>query len=634
MADERIIGIDLGTTNSCVAVMDGKDPVVIPNSEGSRTTPSYIGFSDSNERLVGQVGKRQAATNPENTIYSMKRLMGRRYDSAEAERQRVTCSYEIVEADNGDAWVSARGKIISPPELSAIILGEMRRVAETYLGETVNRAVVTVPAYFNDAQRQATSDAGKIAGLEVERIINEPTAAALAYGMDNEHAVNKRIAVYDLGGGTFDISILDIEDGVFSVRSTSGDTFLGGEDFDQRLVEHLANGFQNEHGIDLRGDKMALQRLKETSERAKHELSSSIETEINLPFIASDSSGPKHLVATIERNEFEDLVHDLVENTFKPCKQALEDAGVGVGDIDEILLVGGMTRMPLVQRTVEEFFGKKPIRGVNPDEVVAVGAAIQGSILSGEIDEVLLLDVTPLSLGVETGGRVFTRLINRNTTIPTRKRQIFTTSMDNQNFVPIHVLQGERQMAANNKTLAKFELTGIPPAPRGVPQIQVTFDIDANGIVSVAARDLGTGKEQTIRVTAAIGLKEVDIERIIGEAESMRQDDESRKELAEARIEAESLIYTSERAVEEYGGVVTVEDLDLIQADIAALKGAMKEDDVDLVREFRSQLETSAFRIAEAMYAGVEADSDGFEKTVPSDGDDPEEDGGSDPVEA
>ncbi len=493
---------------------------------------------------------------------------------------------------------------------------------------------MTVPAYFNDAQRQATSDAGKIAGLEVERIINEPTAAALAYGMDNEHAVNKRIAVYDLGGGTFDISILDIEDGVFSVRSTSGDTFLGGEDFDQRLVEHLANGFQNEHGIDLRGDKMALQRLKETSERAKHELSSSIETEINLPFIASDSSGPKHLVATIERNEFEDLVHDLVENTFKPCKQALEDAGVGVGDIDEILLVGGMTRMPLVQRTVEEFFGKKPIRGVNPDEVVAVGAAIQGSILSGEIDEVLLLDVTPLSLGVETGGRVFTRLINRNTTIPTRKRQIFTTSMDNQNFVPIHVLQGERQMAANNKTLAKFELTGIPPAPRGVPQIQVTFDIDANGIVSVAARDLGTGKEQTIRVTAAIGLKEVDIERIIGEAESMRQDDESRKELAEARIEAESLIYTSERAVEEYGGVVTVEDLDLIQADIAALKGAMKEDDVDLVREFRSQLETSAFRIAEAMYAGVEADSDGFEKTVPSDGDDPEEDGGSDPVEA
>ncbi len=634
MADERIIGIDLGTTNSCVAVIDGKDPVVIPNSEGSRTTPSYIGFSDSNERLVGQVGKRQAATNPENTIYSMKRLMGRRYESEEAERQRAMCPYRIVEADNGDAWISVRGKKISPPELSAIILTEMRQVAETYLGETVNRAVVTVPAYFNDAQRQATSDAGKIAGLDVERIINEPTAAALAYGLDNKHAGNQRIAVYDFGGGTFDISILDIEDGVFSVRSTSGDTFLGGEDFDQRLVEHLANGFKSEHGIDLRGDKMALQRLKEASERAKHELSSSISTEINLPFIASDSSGPKHLVATIERNEYEDLVQDLVDNSFKPCKQALDDAGIGVGDIDEILLVGGMTRMPLVQRTVEEFFGKKPLRGVNPDEVVAVGAAIQGAILSGEIDEVLLLDVTPLSLGVETGGGVFTRLIERNTTIPTRKRQVFTTSMDSQNFVPIHVLQGERQMAANNKTLAKFELTGIPPAPRGVPQIQVTFDIDANGIVSVSARDLGTGKEQTIRVTAATGLKEADIERIVGEAESLRLDDELRKELAEARIEAESLIYTSERAVEEYGGVVTVEDLDLIQADIAALKGAMKEDDVDLIREFRSQLETSAFRIAEAMYAGVEADSDGFEETVPSDGDDPGEDGGSGPIEA
>ncbi len=634
MADDRLIGIDLGTTNSCVAVIDGKDPVVIPNSEGSRTTPSYIGFSESNERLVGHVGKRQAATNPENTIYSMKRLMGRRFDSAEAERQRTTCPYEIVEADNGDAWVSARGKIISPPELSAIILGEMRQVAEAYLGETVSRAVVTVPAYFNDAQRQATSDAGKIAGLDVERIINEPTAAALAYGLDNESTGKKRIAVYDLGGGTFDISILDIEDGVFSVRSTSGDTFLGGEDFDQRLVEHLADGFKSEHGIDLRGDKMALQRLKETAERAKHELSSSIETEINLPFIASDSSGPKHLVATIERNAFEDMVHDLVENSFKPCNQAIEDAGIGVDDIDEILLVGGMTRMPLVQKTVEEFFGKKPLRGVNPDEVVATGAAIQGAVLSGDIDEVLLLDVTPLSLGVETGGGVFTRLIERNTTIPTRKRQIFTTSMDNQNFVPIHVLQGERQMAANNKTLAKFELTGIPPAPRGIPQIQVTFDIDANGIVSVSARDLGTGKEQTIRVTAATGLKEADIERIVGEAESLRQDDELRKELAEARIEAESLIYTSERAVEEYGGVVTVEDLDLIQADIAALKGAMKEDDVDLIREFRSQLETSAFRIAEAMYAGVEGDSDGFEETAPSDGDDPEENGGSGPIEA
>jgi molecular chaperone DnaK len=621
MADDRIIGIDLGTTNSCVAVMEGKDAVVIPNAEGSRTTPSVVGITATGERLVGQVGKRQAVSNPENTVYSVKRLMGRSATSVEAKRQKEMCPYKIVAHDNGDAWIEAHGKKMSPPEISAIVLGEMRAVAESYLGEKISRAVITVPAYFNDAQRQATKDAGLIAGLTVERIINEPTAAALAFGLDKKGTASGRIAVYDLGGGTFDISVLEIADGVFTVRSTSGDTFLGGEDFDQRLVDHFAAKFQEENGIDLKKDKMALQRLKEAAERAKHELSSSTTTELNLPFIAADASGPKHLIATLERAQLEELVEDLVQRTFAPCGQALKDAGAAVKDIDEVLLVGGMTRMPLVQRAVEEYFGKKPLRGLNPDEVVAIGAAVQGAVLLGQVEEVLLLDVTPLSLGLETGGGVFTKLIERNTTVPTRKRQVFTTSVDNQNFVPIHVLQGERPMAADNTTLARFELTGIPPAPRGVPQIQVTFDIDANGIVSVSARDLGTNKEQTVRVTAHSGLSDRDIQRIITDAEEQRAKDESRKDLAEARLEAESLLYTSERAAEEYGGVVSRDDLALILSDIAALKEAVQGEDPLRIRELKTQLEASAFRIAEAMYANVQPADDAIVMDGPPAGD-------------
>jgi molecular chaperone DnaK len=605
--------------------MEGKDAIVIPNGEGSRTTPSVVGITETGERLVGQVGKRQAVSNPENTIYSVKRLMGRAATSPEATRQKDMCPYKIVASDNGDAWIEARGKRMSPPEISAMVLAEMRAVAESYLGCKISRAVITVPAYFNDAQRQATKDAGLIAGLTVDRIINEPTAAALAFGLDKAGKASGRIAVYDLGGGTFDISILEIADGVFTVKSTSGDTFLGGEDFDQRLVDHFAARFQEEHGIDLRKDKMALQRLKEAAERAKHELSSSTTTELNLPFIAATASGPKHLIAPFERQELEELVDDLVQRTFEPCAQALKDAGVTVKDIDEILLVGGMTRMPLVQRAVEEFFGKKPLRGLNPDEVVAIGAAVQGAVLLGQVEEVLLLDVTPLSLGLETGGGVFTKLIERNTTVPTRKRQTFTTSIDNQNFVPIHVLQGERPMAADNTTLAKFELTGIPPAPRGVPQIQVTFDIDANGIVSVSARDLGTNKEQTVRVTAHSGLSDRDIRRIITEAEEQRLKDEGRKDLAEARLEAESLLYTSERAAEEYGGVVSRDDLALILSDIAALREAVAGEDADRVRELKAQLESSAFRIAEAMYTNVQPADD----AMVMDGAPPEEGDGS-----
>jgi molecular chaperone DnaK len=604
MAEDRIIGIDLGTTNSCVAVTEGEDPVVIPNAEGSRTTPSVVGFTESGEHLVGQVAKRQAVTNPENTVFAIKRLMGRRFDSSEAEQQRKLAPYGIVEADNGDAWIEVRGKKMSPPEVSSILLRQLRETAEAYLGQEVKRAVVTVPAYFNDSQRQATKDAGLMAGLEVERIINEPTAAALAHGKESGN--DERIAMYDLGGGTFDISILEIEQSVFSVKSTAGDTFLGGEDFDRRIVDHLADVFLEEQGIDLREDRMSLQRLKEAAERAKHELSSALETEINLPFIAADDSGPKHLVHTMERIRLEELVEDLVRRSFEPCEQALKDAGLGVDEVDEVLLVGGMTRMPLVQQLVEEFFGKKALRGINPDEVVAVGAGIQGAVLGGEAEEVLLLDVTPLSLGVETGGGVFTKLIERNTTIPTRKKQIFTTSVDGQSFVPVHVLQGERPMARDNTSLARFELTGIPPAPRGVPQIQVAFDIDANGIVSVSARDLGTKKEQAVRVAAGSGLSKAEIERVIAEAESRRDEDEALKRLAEIRVAAESLIYTTERAVEEYGDAVGDDVLEVIRADMQSLREAVEQEDAELIGQLKSQLEASAFRIAEAMYADVD----------------------------
>ena len=603
----KIIGIDLGTTNSCVSVVENGEAIVIPNAEGARTTPSIIGFTEAGERRVGQVAKRQAVTNAQNTVYGVKRMMGRAFDSDATRRQMAHVPYEIVASERGDAAVRVFDRSYSPPEISAMVLEAMRTIAESYIGSTITEAVITVPAYFDDAQRQATKAAGKIAGLDVKRIINEPTAAAIAYGFDRK-SQNERIVVYDLGGGTFDVSILELSDGVFSVRAVGGDTYLGGEDFDDAVIDHLARKFQAETGIDLLEDRIALQRLKEQSERARHELSSSLETEINLPFIASDSTGPKHLVTTFKRNELELLVEDLVERTLAPCEQALKDAGLTVKDIQEVILVGGMTRMPLVQKRVEEFFGKKPHKGVNPDEVVAIGAALQGAALSGEVQEVLLLDVAPLSLGVETGGGVFHKLIPRNTTIPTHKSEVFTTSVDNQSFVPIHVLQGERDMAADNKSLARFELSGIPPAPRGIPQIEVNFDVDAEGLLHVSAKDLGTGRNQAVSVVPSSGLTEAEINNIVELAEQHRQDDERRKELAELTNSRDALLYTSERACEECAELVDAAIIAQVRADIATVRGLMAGGgDAIAIRDSLQQLEQSAYKIAEAMYGTPDA---------------------------
>ncbi len=627
----KVIGIDLGTTNSCVAVMEGGEPVVIPNSEGSRTTPSMVGFTEAGERLVGQIAKRQAITNPEATVFAVKRLIGRKFDSDEVRKSISVSSYRIIAAENGDAWVELRGKKFSPAEVSAMILGKMKQTAEDYLGEPVTEAVITVPAYFNDSQRQATKDAGRIAGLNVLRIINEPTAAALAYGLDKAQggpggskaasgsamrtSAAEKICVYDLGGGTFDISVLELNSGVFEVKATNGDTFLGGEDFDLRIVDYLNDKFMKATKIDLRRDRMALQRLKEAAERAKHELSSAAETDVNLPFIAADQTGPKHLTETMTRAHLEELVADLVQRTVDPSKMALKDAGVSTKEIDRVILVGGMTRMPRVQAVVQQFFGKEPHKGVNPDEVVAIGAAIQGGVLKGEVKDVLLLDVTPLSLGVETAGGVFTKIIDKNTTIPARKSQVFSTAVDNQPIVNVHVLQGEREMAGDNKTLARFELVGIPPAPRGVPQIEVAFDIDANGIVHVSAKDLGTGKQQSIRIVASSGLTEQEIQKMIGDAEQHKSADKKKKEVADVKNSADGLIYTTEKALEEYSTLLPAKDMAEIRSDLEALKAIVGGDDLPKIKAAVQRLEGSAYRIADALYSSGDAEKKVAAKT-------------------
>jgi molecular chaperone DnaK len=604
----KVIGIDLGTTNSCVAVMDGGTPKVLENAEGARTTPSIVAFTNDGERLVGQPAKRQAVTNPEKTFFAVKRLIGRRYDDPMVAKDKKLVPYEIVKGDNGDAWLSDGDNKYSPSQVSAFILQKMKETAESYLGAKVEKAVITVPAYFNDAQRQATKDAGKIAGLEVLRIINEPTAAALAYGLDKQK--QGVIAVYDLGGGTFDISILEIGDGVFEVKSTNGDTFLGGEDFDMRLVSYLADEFKKEQGIDLRKDKLALQRLKEAAEKAKIELSSATQTEINLPFITADASGPKHLTLKLTRAKFEALVDDLIQKTVEPCRQALKDAGLSAGEIQEVVLVGGMTRMPKVQEVVKQFFGKEPHKGVNPDEVVAIGAAVQAGVLQGDVKDVLLLDVTPLSLGIETLGGVFTRLIERNTTIPTKKSQVFSTAEDNQGAVTIRVSQGEREMAADNKMLGQFDLVGLPPAPRGVPQIEVTFDIDANGIVNVSAKDKGTGKEQQIRIQASGGLSDADIEKMVKDAELHATEDKARRETVEAKNQGEALVHATDKSLAEFGDKVDPATKSSIESALNDLKESLKGDDAEDIKAKTNALMQSSMKLGEAMYSAKSAEND------------------------